>query len=596
MEKQITEVGIIGLGSRGLTILERLIHYGREDKNNIVIHIVNPLNHGAGIHNPNDADYILLNTVASQLSIFKNNDNKEYFKIDFYTWLCKEGYRINKNKFTVSKQEELKINKDDYVPRKLLGSYLNWCFNELIKNTPKNVVIKVYQDEVVDIKKQEKREILKLKSNAEIPVDKVFLTIGHAGFSENYNTKWKYDIKAQENIGIMGLGLTAFDIIASLTLGREGYFEKINGTLKYFKSGKEPKIFLFSRSGLPYLSRPKFNTSNTYQPFIFTKDNIEKIRKNKGEYRLNLFNDVLPLLFTEIKVRYFLTLIQNCEIEIFNSTKEEISKFNTLAMFTKWIDKQALKYGEFNIEKEIFTKLPSKFSDSDEYQKKITEILEDDLLQAKKGIQYSPRKAALESFRDLRDVIRNVVDFNGLEEESQLYFMNEFYSIMNRVVTGPHIERNDELVALIKSGVVKVPFGPNPTVSPSQNGFIIKSSTLENNYSVEVCEVLQGFIERANVTKNTSPLVKKLLSSGRIRPLYNNNSYIGGIELNRNLQPINFSGKTEESIWVLGPLSEGIKYYNHYVPSSEDSSPAFKDADRVVQDALKYINELVSIY
>ena len=59
-----------------------------------------------------------------------------------------------------------------------------------------------------------------------------------------------------EKIAIEGMGLVALDIITALTIGLGGrYTTGDDGKLVYHPSGREPSIYLFSRSGFPYCAK-----------------------------------------------------------------------------------------------------------------------------------------------------------------------------------------------------------------------------------------------------------------------------------------------------------------------------------------------------
>ncbi|KPW91977.1 Uncharacterized protein ALO50_04317, partial [Pseudomonas syringae pv. cerasicola] len=73
MAMQTHTVAIIGLGSRGLSVLEQLIglsrHAGRPSLN---IEVFDPQPPGSGLHHAQQADYLMLNTMAGQLSAFSS--------------------------------------------------------------------------------------------------------------------------------------------------------------------------------------------------------------------------------------------------------------------------------------------------------------------------------------------------------------------------------------------------------------------------------------------------------------------------------------------------------------------------------------------
>src|SRR3954453_8561145 len=63
-------VAIVGLGSRGLSVLERLFALAERSGQGLRIELIDPVGNGAGVHATDQPDYLLLNTICSQVSMF----------------------------------------------------------------------------------------------------------------------------------------------------------------------------------------------------------------------------------------------------------------------------------------------------------------------------------------------------------------------------------------------------------------------------------------------------------------------------------------------------------------------------------------------
>lgn len=70
------------------------------------------------------------------------------------------------------------------------------------------------------------------------------------------------------------------------------------------------------------------------------------------------------------------------------------------------------------------------------YHAWIYDTLEADLHEAHLGRAASPIKAAIEVWRDLRDRLREAVDFDGLTEDSHRQFYGRWHKAINRLVAG----------------------------------------------------------------------------------------------------------------------------------------------------------------
>ncbi len=52
-----------------------------------------------------------------------------------------------------------------------------------------------------------------------------------------------------------------------------------------------------------------------------------------------------------------------------------------------------------------------------------------------------------------------------------------------------------------------------------------------------------------------------------------------GIDIDPDSHPLDRAGRPQPRLWVLGPLTEGARYFNHYLPSPKSRSKAFAEAD-----------------
>lgn len=110
---------------------------------------------------------------------------------------------------------------------------------------------------------------------------------------------------------MIGLGLTFFDVLAELTIGRGGRFVEHGGRTEYLPSGREPHLVAGSRSGLVMLARGRNQKAPTYRysPKFVTEDAIVRARRGAqrvtGSAQLDFVRDVLSLLRLEVEHVYY---------------------------------------------------------------------------------------------------------------------------------------------------------------------------------------------------------------------------------------------------------------------------------------------------
>jgi hypothetical protein len=309
-----------------------------------------------------------------------------------------------------------------------------------------------------------------------------------------------------------------------------------------------------------------------------------------GSPQLDFLHDVLPLLFHEMALVYYQRMEQIAgNPSGSQNLRQAFADAYNEGTLPQLIDRLAERYGPAELPNHVFCGQGERWQDGAQYQEWVSASIRADLHEALAGRCGSPVKDALELFRDLRGVIWYIVDYSGLTPPSHQEFVRTFISLMNRIVGGPSIEQCSQLLALVEAGIVRIPFGPSPNVRFNQatGKYHISSSTLERPYRAEVDWLCTAHVKQSTVERSASPLIQSLYKGNYIQPYYNGTTYIGGVYLNRQLQPVNAQGDSVRNLWILGPLSEGVKFYNHYVASPLKRSQSQLDAGFCVKQMIE---------
>jgi uncharacterized NAD(P)/FAD-binding protein YdhS len=259
-EKPAIRIGIVGCGSRGLTVLERICALAVNTARRIEVNVLDPQSPGPGLHAVDQPEYLMLNTVASQISMFPDTpalDGREGRQgPNFYEWCLR------------FKSADRSVQPNEFLPRRWLGEYLAWTYDEVIRSLPANVRVIHHPLAVDNIEHTDMGQFVLSTAEVECSVDWLAITVGHAqplqcpngwlhSTSVAYSQCDSLDSElSTEAFGIEGLGLTAMDIVTGLTVGRGGQFREVADGLRYVPGGREPTIYMFSRSGMPYRTRP----------------------------------------------------------------------------------------------------------------------------------------------------------------------------------------------------------------------------------------------------------------------------------------------------------------------------------------------------
>lgn len=608
-------VCVIGLGSRGLAVLERILTLAARPERAagpLIVDVVDPVGRGSGQHAPTQPDYLLLNTICAEVDQFPADtiavDRSVDGPTDLYSWVTHRGLRLAEDRVTLGSAGR-EVRPDDYLPRRILGEYLAWCLDLLLAKTPDHVQVRIHKANAVEITTDDAgQRTVGLDDGTRVPADNIFLTVGHVPgpratgsprdervIADPYPLPAQLErVRAGQTVAISGTGLSAMDVLASLTIGRGGrHTVDADGTPRYLPSGEEPGILLYSRTGLPFRARPQANPTSRYQALVFTVDAVQRLRRETDRCaQLNLHADVLPLLYSEMRIAFHrrcasLTGGPAAE-QAMTARLADAARAGGLAAELQQLDAQHVdRFGVLDPADLLFPQLPE-FDDAAGYQAWYRAALAADLAEARLGLAASPIKSALEVMRDQREVLRRAVDFTGLDDKSHGEFYGSFTARLNRLVTGPQLDRHQDLLALVDAGVVAVPFGPEPQTAWDEqtSQWTIGSTRLTVAHSHPVDWICQAHAGPGDIARTANPILNQLRESGRIRRHRPQVPEGCGVDVTPAQHPIAADGTADERMWVLGPLCEGATFYNHYVPSPGTPNRALDDAHRCVADLL----------
>lgn len=621
------KIAIIGLGPRGISVFDRIIAYTRNDASAtpIELYLFDSKEFGPGCHTTDQADHLLVNTVACQMTQFSDDTVRGagplLYGPSFADWLISKNSALGKGT-----DAKIEIDRNGYYSRALFGDYLRWGFEYLKKMAPPHLTIYLHNYAGVDDLQWDRQRWLVGYDGCNFPADFVFLTTGHARkvLSDGERTLTRqvddarlrnprlqlvlepYPIRnatssvtAADTIAIEGMGLTSFDLIAQLTQGRGGKFDGAGklqpaGRLRYRPSGQEPRILLYSRSGLPLTARAtnQKGVFGQYKPKFLTFTKLEELRARADGGQLDFDQQIMPLLWADMQFAYCFAWLQQKrdKIAALMFSNEFLAAENAAAR-QAMVDRHIDKRDQLTWAKLVEPIPPLALGSRRQFDDWLRGHLWRDVEQALQGNLDNPVKSACDVLRDVRDVMRAAIDFGGLYEHSHRWLLGEFLPLMNRLAVGPPKERIAQLLALIDAGVVRADFGPGA-----------RCELDEDNASFVVNGYWDGDSERANVLvrgraslpgplEDKSPLMRQLVERGIVRPFMNGQFHPGGITVDRNMNVVARDGAAQVTLWALGTLVEGCKFYTFVLPRPGANSTTMVDAGRAVGRMMEAIAE-----
>ena len=597
------DVAIVGLGSWGLSVLERAVSVARSQPRSAVrLHVIEPGAPGGVQYSVDQPDYLVLNNACGQLSLYAAADHTHPDALGLFDWAVRTGYRWVGEECRIDRAGRL-IEPTDYLPRRLMGEYLAWFYDNVTGNLPRNLELVRHHERALDIiPVLGNRETVLFETGRSIVVDHVILTSGHTPnrqaepgpgevrFLEPYPIRQFAERPAPgAPIAVAGMGLVAYDLIAALTTGRDGVFRDLGDRKKYLASGREPVIVLYSRSGVPHCAKSASGIDPTgdYRPVVCTPEVFAAIRNGGHEHTrrsVDFRREVLPLLFAEMQARYH---VQAAQLRGGKPRGAQVREMLHQAWlgdrFDMAVSGMERTHGRFDPTEHLFAGDGWTYASSDDYERHFYDMLERDLDEslAEGG---SPVKAAQEVLRILRDDIRTIIEYGGLSLESYIDLQSHIRPKVNRLEAGPPPARNQQLLALMDAGIVRVPFGPNPTVALDDAGLVeFGSAGLDRPYSGTTGSVIRGHLDMPSLAGSASPLLSRLYRMGRLTQLSYGDTPVGSVAIDEQFHPYDMEGRLQRNLSLLGVLTEGSRYFTHYLPSPNSRLRAVYDARDCVE-------------
>jgi hypothetical protein len=608
----LLRIAIVGLGPWGLSALERIVTAARQDLPlgvDVAVHVIEPGTPGSGVYDITQPDYLILNNACGELSLypFQTESDQPGYGLGLCDWAVARGYRWVGDRCAIDPAGQ-PIEPHHFLPRRLMGEYLQWFYRALVAGAPPRMHIVHHATSAIDlVGRQHGTEEVHMASGGAIVVDHVIVTSGHTAnqnFDDSYDispypiTAYAETIAAGADVAVSGMGLAAVDVVTALTVGRGGRFVADGDGLSYRPSGREPALRMFCRSGLPFTAKSVTgrDRSGVYRPLICTPEAFDALSAGPNGHRrlVDVRAQLLPLLFAEMGARYYAQVAFQASGLAADgaAVRERLGAAWAEGRFNDELALLSSRFGSFDAEALFFGRQPD-YRSGDDYEQFVYQSLADDLREAEVPDGASPVKSAAEVFRIFRDSMRSVVELGGLTLNSHLDFNGNISSRIHRLVAGPPALRSRQMLALMDAGVVRVPYGPGPArgisaggADPGRGRTRISSTALEQSYADDVEVMIRGHLPEPRIAGSASPMLRRLYNRGRVGELRYGEVPVGSVDLTPDSHPIDIEGRPQLGISIFGVLTEGVRHFTAYIPSPRSRIRAVEDMGACVTELL----------
>jgi FAD-NAD(P)-binding len=621
---EVLTVAIVGMGPRGLSVLERLLITlsRRPVVGPVVIWAVDPVEHGPGrVWRTDQPSWLTMNGTAGEVTV-RSPDNT----------LLAPGTSSSFAGWT-QRGPGPELRSADYPERRHYGRYLRAVFDQLSARAPAGVEVRPVRGAATALHRVDGGRWLIVDHGRErLRVDKVVLATGHAELmapeaedalrehadrccglryiGQGLTTEMPLAaIRPGSAVAVRGLGLTFYDVVRSLTLGRDGRFQRsADGALRYVPSGDEPVLYAGSRGGLPFLARARVAQPPQVapSPVALTAERLAVMRAAalaaRGSGQLDFAVEVEPVLRLEMQHAYY-----SCAARLLGGPRAA-RRFAAAhrGLIDRGLPVHAGAVGDL-LAAHGLNRLPgvdfdalarpfdaTTFVGSAHFRRRLVQALAHDVAESRKDTTASPLKAALEALRALRPALPSVVDFGGLLPDSHRDFLTRWAPMSFVLSAGPPAEQVEQVVALMAAGVLEV-VGPHARFSADRAGrcFAVESPVVPNSRRVAHV-LLDARVPTTDLRRDRAPLVRQLLAEGVISEYVNVGPgdqapfATGGLAVTPTpSRVLDAAGQPDRDVYAIGVATEHTRWFTQVGTGRPGrDSPFCRDADGIARDVL----------
>lgn len=606
------KIVIVGGGPRGLSVLERVVEWAR-DEHVLQITMFDPYGPGGKIWRETQPVSLMMNTVACQVTLFTDETLSTQGPIakgpNLYEWAKEYAADFIESKKLENKalflSESFNLEPNAHCSRAFYGLYQKWFYEYIQTRMTEQTSITFFNDTVRAVKSKDDTFQVYTQS-VEITADKVILALGHqkneltgdekqlAAYASEHRLYYSSPknaadanlaaIKPKAAVIVRGLGLSFFDYLTLLTSGRGGKFEEAENGLVYHPSGEEPKIIAGSIRGFPYHPRGENQKKygEEYQPVFLKKKRLNKL-KRKGLLSGALF---FTLMKKEMELAYYVTLIEKKYSKINKEAfiKAFVKTKNPAKLIGKYSISEAERWNWESIEKP-----ESALTEVASFSEYLIDYLAGTLADAKSGNLTGPFSTAVDVLKDLRDEVRFMLDSELIVNQEDRDWLWKWFTPLNNFLSiGPPLERIAELKALLTAGIVTV-LGPKMKID-MQNGCFIGYSPKWPKQKYQAHFLIEARVNRTNSALSLNPLTQQLIKSG-LAGLHSwqdeaNPSLLSGallVDYQTN-QLIDQEGNLNRGLFCYGIPTEGIHWLTAATSRPGTDSWNLREADRIAAE------------
>ena len=606
-----TRLAIIGGGPRAIGVLERLGANAAlcESLAHAPLHvdIVDPHMPGAGrIWRAAESPLLLMNSRAADVSIYPDDTVDCAGPIQAGPSLAEwaEGIRRGTIEAPTAGTERLAeieaLQAEDFPSRRVQALYLEWFFGQVLTRLPQAVTVTVHRTMATAVRPAAAHGSLavaeshapgegrldeadgagwavELEGRDPLHADLLLLAAGHndarpsavrhqlAAFARRHGGTYLAPSQASDaqldllapghDVIVRGMGLAFIDLMALLTEGRGGEFTPDPrpgepGRLSYVPSGREPRLWVGSRRGVPYHSKVR-DEGEPAGPGDLVHVTPEALRaREDADGLLDFRADVVPLIAAEIH---------------------------------RWVpDSPLAAPGEEPLD---WLDHPLSWLEGDAHPQvtrdAVVRHIEHDLRSRIHG-DVSSARALFQVLLRLFGVLVEQLPPARLRGGAAGGYPRWWHSLFSFVDSGPPPHRLYQLLALERAGVVHF-LGPRVRVSADESSGLFTARGGAGT-RVTTDALVDAFLPEPSLAESTNPLLRDLVTGGGTAVGRESAASPGTLEVDSRHRVIGPDGRAQPQLWAVGPWTSELPIGAFARPRT--NAPCHRRNDALARDLL----------
>lgn len=584
-----TRLVIVGGGPRAIGVLERLSanaalpeNAARTAEAPLHVDIVDPHMPGAGrIWRTGESPLLLMNSRAADVSIFTDDtvqcDGPIVAGPSLAQWAegIREGSLTAPTAGTGRLAEIAALHDASFPSRRVQALYLEWFFGQVLAHLPETVTVTVHRTTATAVRRREDGWSVELEGREGLHSDLLVLAAGHtdsrpsaarhelAAFARRHGGAYLPPSQAgdahldqlapgQDTI-VRGMGLGFIDLMALLTEGRGGRFTPDPrpdepGRLSYRPSGREPRLWVGSRRGVPYHSkiRDEGEPAGLGELVHVTAENLRALEDSAGQ--LDFRRDVVPLIAAEIA--HWVPGAPAADGDGAAGDGDDIATDEERVVLggdqdpLAWLD-DPLGWLRGDAHPQVT-------------RDAVVRHIELDLRERTRGDTTAAR-ALFQLLLRLHGVLVDQLPSSRLGESSRGDYPRWWHSLFSFVDSGPPPHRLEQLLALERAGVVGF-LGPRLRVTTDESAgvFVARGSA---GAVVTAPALIDAFLPEPSLAESTNPLLRDLVvgAAGEREAIGRESSAAPGtLDVDERYRVIGPDGHAHENLWAVGPWTSEL--------------------------------------